>query len=167
MDNTSSYGAGSIISVAHTMDSGRSLALVVDQEKALKWMERDPFLAYHPEDTTTNFVRVRWLGCKQAEMAIGKRGLPEEEPSDAQIERWAYAQVSLTYPVAGPDIVSMKDFLAKCRMFNRVLGNSEMPFWHDLSLVVEYLCGVTRKSNAISFYDRKYFNMLEDVLPRS
>lgn len=162
-----SIAIGSLIAVINSLNSERWLGLVVDQEAGKKWVERDPCLEYHLEEKDGPLL-VRVLGLKLTEgRALDKSGLPEQEPRGIETVRWAFVQTIPNPPwiAAGPDLSSVEDFLRSYRLCNS-FGMTEATFFHEVALLAEYLRGVTRTEDEISCFDRKFFAMLVDVLPR-
>lgn len=165
--NVQQIVVGSLVAVGNSLDSGRWLGLVVDQEAGKKWADRDPCIEHYVDEKNGPLL-VRVMGTKTIELAgIGKSSLPKEEPKEVETVRWAYVQTkpNTSVVVAGPDVDSVEKFLWNCWVIND-LGAGGITFFSDLKLLVEYLRGVTREPDAISYYERKFFAMLEEVLPQ-
>lgn len=160
------FSLGTIIATRNSCDSDCTLGLVVDHEKAMKWVNRDPCHEYRPKDMT-DFVLVRILGIKLSEggRPLGKWSLPEREPHGTEIVRWAFAQRNQSWHVAGPNYEEIEAFLGKCRLCE-ALGMKGATFFYDLALVAQYLKGVKRRDAEISHNEKSYFRMLKEVLPR-
>jgi len=159
---------GSLLAVPQSIHSGHWLGLVVNQEAGRKWVERDPCIEFSISEKSGPLL-VRVLGQKLTEVAaLHKSGLPEGEPNETQTVRWAFIQTipNLPWTVAGPDVNSIVMFLQWCNICES-LGMNGATFLHDVVLLAEYLRGVKRTENAMSHYEKKYFAMLEDVLPRA
>lgn len=152
---------GNLVSVSNSIDGGRWLGLIVNQEAAQKWVEKDLCIEYNPPEKQ-GFLIARVLG---GGLILSKPGLPETEPDERQTVRWVFVQLNQAYVVAGPDVVSVENFLSQCRICN-LLGMRGATFFHDLALVAEYLRGVTRKRSEMSSFESKYFKMLGEVLPK-
>lgn len=157
---------GSLIAVRNSTDSNCWLGLVVDQEVGKKWADRDPCIEYDPSDKQEFFL-ARVLGVKVVSTGIGRTGLPEQEPYQTVTVRWAYVQLNQAHVVAGPDVASIELFLEQYMMYIALGMKGNATFGHDLSLVLEYLHGVKREKDATSFFERKFFAMLGEVLPRT
>ena len=139
--------------------------MVVDQSSGKRWVEKDPCLEYVPGNSQ-NFVLVRVLGQKLTDgYVLGKRGLPDKEPSETETVRWAFAQLNQSWRVAGPDVASIEEFLKQCRLCDSI-GMKGATFVHDLSLVAEHLRGAKRPPSSMSYFERRYLAMLEEILPR-
>jgi hypothetical protein len=160
------FKAGSLISIAESVSSGRFLGLVVDQEAGKQWMENDPCIRYMPmPEEEVEFVLVRVLGTRLVNSFLHKSPLPEKEPQETETVRWEYAQVNHSFQVAGPDLASIEEFLRWGRTFHS-LGGGDGAVVHEVGLLAEYLRGVTRSKDATSWFEQRYFAMLEEVLPK-
>ncbi|MFA6278882.1 MAG: hypothetical protein WCS97_03025 [Candidatus Paceibacterota bacterium] len=162
---------GSLIAVGNTLDGDCFLGLVVDQMAGKKWADEDPCLDYIPsKDNQKEFVLVRILGLKLTEgQPLSKGSIPAREPYKVETKRWAFAQINRSWHVAGPNVVSIQEFLKQCKICHRLgmkFRMSGATFFHDLELVVEYLLGVKRPEDEISFFERKFFAMLGEILPQ-
>ena len=104
---------------------------------------------------------MRTVGCS----LIGKNVLPDEEPDETMTVRWSYVQANRTPYIVGPDVSSIEKFLEQCHVCQS-LGMHGSSFFHDVSLLIEYLHGVTRTRDAMGYSEHKFFKMLEDVLPK-
>ena len=159
---------GSLLAVRNSLDANHWLGLVVNQNVGKVWADRDPCLEYTLAQQSGPLL-VRVLGLKLTEgMALDKSSLPKEEPRGTETVRWAYVQTipAQAYVVAGPDTDSIQTFSQNATLFCRGFGrNGDVTFLRDVSLLVEYLRGVTRTDHETSFYDRKFFAMLREVLP--
>ena len=158
---------GSLLAVPQSIHSGHWLGLVVNQEAGKKWVEKDPCIEYKVSEEFGPLL-VRVLGQKLTEASAPyKSGLPEHEPHKIETVRWAFIQTvpNLPWVVAGPDADSILSFLQRCNVCES-LGMNGATFLHDVALLVEYLHGVKRTENAMSHYEKKYFAMLEDVIPQ-
>ena len=156
-----------VFSAPNPLDGNHGLGLVVAQEAGKNWAEKDPCIEYDiPEEYGPLLVRV--LGLKLTTgRALYKSSLPEREPCGTETVRWAFVQTKPNplWVVAGPSVESIEDFLRQCRLFG-TFGIGEPTFLHEVALLVEYLRGVTRTKEAMSHFDRQFFAMLRDVLPR-
>ena len=166
---------GVILSVRNSLNSFASLGLVVDQEAALPWIERDPCVRYVPDltnqDEAQDHIVVRWLDIKLSELAFGRTSLPEKEPghheSGTEIVRWGYAQVSQSLVMAGPDVDSIAVFEFQANRFAHVFRFSgPTQLFHNLAILLDYLREVRKQPEELSSYERKYLAMLEEILPR-
>ena len=164
---------GSVVSVSNLLTTGRWLGLVVDQEAGKKWAGRDPCIE-SPIAEKFMPILVRVLGRKFTEggRALGRSSIPTKEPGEEEIIRWVYVPTAPRphfYVVAGPDAGSVKDFLESYETLH-ALGMRFSPeggaFYHDLKLVMEYLRRDKKAEEETTVYDRKFFKMLEEVLPR-
>lgn len=158
---------GSLVSVSNSIDGGRWLGLIVNQKAGQKWVEKDPCVEYTPSsESEEKFLLARVLGLKLTELALGKTGLPEREPSRMETVRWAFVQLNQAYVVADPDVESIENFLLQCQTCMGLGGMRGATFLHDVGLIAEYLRGVTRTRDQMGFFESQYFKMLEEVLPR-
>jgi hypothetical protein len=162
-----SFTPGMVIATRNSLDGDSRLVLVVDQAAGQKWADADPVMGYIPSlANRRHFVLVRVLGTQLSEgEPLTKSGLPDKEPRVVVTERWKYSQINHSWYVAGPDAESLKQFLEHCRLCDN-LGMKDGVFIRDLALVTEYISGVTRTREDISFYEKKFFAMLWEVLPR-
>jgi len=159
---------GTLLSVGSSLRRGRhALALVVDQAQGLKWLERDPVLAYRPDSSTATempHILVRWLGLVIADRPLERDGLPDMEPYHTVVERWGYAQVSQSARVAGPDAESIGTFLRNAEMITELL-DQPLPFAFDLRIILDHLRGARKDRSAMGLYEWTYREMLAEVLP--
>ncbi len=158
---------GSLVAVSNTVSPGRWLGLAVDQKAGRRWAAKDPCIEYNLSENHGPLL-VRVLGLKLTEgEALGRSGLPEQEPRRTETVRWAFVQTVPNPPwvVAGPDLHSIAEFHRQCRI-SRDFEMHGATFIGDLALLEEYLRGVERKDSAISYFEKKFFAMLNEVLPQ-
>lgn len=159
--------AGNLVLIGNMTTPGGSLGLIVNQVRGKVWLDRDPCIEHIPstEDKEKYLIArvlgLRTIGCS----LIGKTVLPEEEPDEAMTVRWSYVQENRTPYIAGPDVESIEKFLESCYICDS-LGMKDATFFHDVSMLIEYLHGVTRPRELMSYSEQKFFKMLEDVLPK-
>jgi hypothetical protein len=157
---------GSLIGTRYSSIDGSWLGLVVDQSAGQKWADRDPIQDFKPEANYGPLL-VRVLGKKTTEGGLLVRSnLPEEEPNQDETVRWVYVQTipPNSFVVAEPDVSSIRECLKWYHIFNRF--NMHASFRLDVALLAEYLEGVKRTPDKISLYEKRFFAMLEDVLPQ-
>lgn len=157
--------AGSVIRVQNMLTVGGWLALVVDQAAGEKWLERNPSCVEFNEIGSGTLVRV--LGQRFVEGVKTTSLLPKDEPDETEIVHWARLYPGAAFEVhAGPGTKPIEVFLENMLETAAILNLRLIPWHHDLKLVAEYLRGVTRKKEETSSYERKYFMMLSEVLPK-
>jgi len=140
------------------------LGLVVNQEAGREWADKDSLFKLVP--TENGHVLVRVLGLLNLENGwkVCDSKLPSKEPSGREIVRWALVSTCFCSVVAGPDLKSISEFRDLCRVCNSLWSGST--FIGDLNLIVGYLTRESRIAEASNDYEKKYFAMLQEVLPR-
>lgn len=163
-----SYSVGTIIGVNNNLDGCRHLALVIDQESVKEWIKKETiFFGWVPSENLDRFVIVRILGRGTFESLSLKirEGFEEKlEPDDTKIAHFEYAQLNQTVQIAGPDADSLESFLKQGRTFVS-LGNT-IEHLGEIGLIAEYVRGTVRNQDELSWFQKRYFKMLERLLPK-
>lgn len=158
---------GSLVAVSNMLNPGAHLALVIDPSAGKKWADNASAFEYEPKKGSENgFVLVRNLGLRLSEGVVFKKGAPKEEPRETMVVRFAYAQITHAQHVAGPDVESIEKFLESVQLCHH-LGMHGADFFNDVSLLAEYLRGVTRTPDQIGFSNQKFLAMLTEILPQA
>jgi hypothetical protein len=165
----SKFEVGSVIAVRNTLTTGSWPALIVDPVAGKKWADRDTYFGSIPgPEQMDDYVLVRVLGLRLAELPGTRSALPKNEPNKLEIVRWVFAQRKNLYSIAGPDVESIKNFYHICRQGMDVGMKDKSGFLLDVSSIIQYLylSRLKTQGKVDPVKEGSFLAMLEEVLPQ-